>query len=114
MKVRLNGRVWKIFFVSPNDYRLIDRTGEFKFATTNSYTDEICLDRNLKENDKLLKTVLLHELGHASIFSYDLLSEIHHFVPEDRWIEAEEWICNFLADYSRELIQIEDVLGELK
>lgn len=31
--------------------------------------------------------------------SYNLLDEIHEMVKPEYWIDAEEWICNFIADY---------------
>ena len=46
-----------------------------------------------------LRTVFIHELGHCVIFSFNLLYDIHKMVEPYFWVEAEEWICNFLADY---------------
>lgn len=43
--------------------------------------------------------VLIHELAHAATISYGLLEQIHALVPRSNWIEMEEWICNFIADY---------------
>lgn len=31
--------------------------------------------------------------------SFSLLDDIHRMVKREYWIEAEEWICNFIADY---------------
>lgn len=57
--------------------------------------------------------VLLHELGHCVMFSYGLLDDIHSVVPPDRWIDAEEWVCNFIADYGREIFSVAyDIMGE--
>lgn len=44
--------------------------------------------------------VLLHELGHATMVSYGLLDDIYRMVKPEYQVEAEEWICNFLADYA--------------
>ena len=48
---------------------------------------------------KGLERVLLHELGHATMVSYGMLPELHRMVRPAYWTEAEEWICNLLADY---------------
>lgn len=37
------------------------------------------------------------------MFSYGLLEAVHSVVDPENWIEAEEWICNFLADYGDEI-----------
>ena len=29
----------------------------------------------------------------------------HRIVPEESWIDVEEWACNFLANYGREVVQ---------
>lgn len=58
-------------------------------------------------------TVLLHELGHCVMFSYDLLGQIHRAVRPEYWVMAEEWVCNFLADYGRQIFAVAyDVLGD--
>lgn len=51
---------------------------------------------------------MVHELGHAAMFSYNLLPAIHRFVKPNRWIEAEEWVCNFIADYGDDILDIAD------
>lgn len=33
------------------------------------------------------------------MFSFDLLRDIHRMVHPEYWLEAEEWVCNFIADY---------------
>ena len=52
---------------------------------------------------EFLTTVLIHELGHCVMISYNLLDEIHKTVYPDKWVEAEEWICNFIADYGTKI-----------
>ena len=86
---------------------LIDRTGRLCLATTDPKTSTVYLSNSLA--GPKLRTVLLHELGHCAMFSYDLLSEIHSVVDPSKWIEAEEWVCNFLADYGDEIF---DVAGD--
>lgn len=42
------------------------------------------------------------------MFSYGLLPAIHSFVKSQHWLEAEEWVCNFIADYGDEVLAIAD------
>lgn len=48
-----------------------------------------------------LEKVLIHEIGHCALFSFHLVDDIHRMVRPEYWIEAEEWICNFIADYGQ-------------
>lgn len=48
----------------------------------------------------MLSRVLLHELAHAVMVSYGLLDDIHSLVRPEHWVEAEEWVCNFMANYA--------------
>lgn len=102
----INGYSWRIKFVRPSNPMLVDRTGEYKLATTDPYTYTVYVSDNL--SDDLLNKVLAHELGHCVIFSYNLLSDIQRLVHPRYWIEAEEWICNFIADYGGEVFDILD------
>lgn len=93
----LNGYVWHIEFVDPGDDVLIDRTNRRTVATTDPKTFTVYISNQLA-HDFFIK-VLLHELGHCTIFSYKLDEQIHRVVYPRYWIEAEEWVCNFIADY---------------
>lgn len=95
--ISMNGYLWKIIFVDPDSIELVDRTGRKTLAVTDSSSFQVKLSKNLYGN-KLLK-VLIHELAHCVIFSFNLLPDIHRMVKEPYWDEAEEWICNFIADY---------------
>ena len=106
----MNGYFWHVYFVNPSSSLLIDRTCSRRVATTDANTLCIYLSEELR--DGFLKTVLIHELGHAAMFSYGLLSVIHSFVRPSQWIEAEEWICNFIANYGDEIFNIaNDILS---
>lgn len=60
----------------------------------------------------LLMKVLIHELGHCALVSYGLLDDIHKVVKPEYWILAEEWVCNFIADYGAKIFSIAySVLG---
>lgn len=100
----INGQLWRIRYVNPFDPCLIDRTGERRVATTDPVTRCVYLSKEL--NGDFLRTVLTHELGHVTMMSYGLLPAIHSFVKPECWIEAEEWVCNFIADYGNEVFEI--------
>lgn len=107
----MNGYLWHVKFVSPTSHLLIDRTNHQRVATTDPKTHCVYLSSDL-DGDFLI-TVLLHELGHCVIISYDLLYDIHAAVHPAYWIEAEEWICNFIADYGRQIFAAaSDILGD--
>ncbi len=100
----MNGHSWKVCYVSPDSEKLVDRTANKRVATTDPNTFCIYLADTLSGD--FLKTVLIHELGHVTMISYGLLPAIHNFVRLEHWIEAEEWICNFIADYGDEVFDI--------
>ncbi len=104
----LNGVLWQITFVEPNHPELVDRTGQLRVATTNPVKHTIFLSQSL--HGSFLRTVLIHELGHAAMISYDMLPEIHSMTKPQYWIEMEEYICNILADKGTALIDIADGL----
>lgn len=104
----MNGYRWHVVFVDPSSSRLVDRTGLKRVATTDPGTRCVYLSRVL--NGDFLRTVLVHELGHVTMFSYGLLDILHTYVYPEYWIEAEEWVCNFLADYGEIIRKIAEQL----
>lgn len=99
----MNGYLWQVVYVSSDDPVLIDRTGSFTLAVTDPETLCVYVSNNL--NGNLLNKVIIHELGHCAIFSFNLLDDIHRMVHPRYWIEAEEWICNFIAEYGFNIFQ---------
>lgn len=97
MNFYMNGYLWRVKFVAPSNPNLVDRTHVFRVATTDPVTKTIYLSNRLSGD--FLNRVLIHELGHCVMVSYNLLYDIHRMVKPEYWIEAEEWICNFIADY---------------
>lgn len=93
----MNGIWWSIKFVNPTNPILIDRTGNMTIACTDPVTKRVFISNNVK--GELYYKVLLHELGHCAMVSYNLLNEIHMMVKPEYWIEMEEFICNFIAVY---------------
>ena len=105
-----NGILWQVLFVDPYSPVLIDRTGQLRVATTDPLTCSVHLSRDLTGD--VLQTVLRHELGHVTMLSYNLLDEIHRMVKPRYWVDIEEWICNFMADYGSEVFRISnDILN---
>ena len=89
---------------------LIDRTGQRTLAVSDYSTMTISIANNLY--GELLNRVFIHELGHCVMFSYGLLPELHRMVKKRYWTDAEEFVCNILADYSHFVIgTARDILG---
>ena len=106
----MNGDLWRVRFVSSNDNALIDRTGSRTLGVSDYSTHIISIANNL--HGELLNRVFIHELGHCVMFSYGLLSELHRMVKKRYWVDAEEFVCNILADYGQFVIgTARDVLG---
>lgn len=106
----MNGDLWRVQFVSSQDDVLIDRTGSRTLGVSDYSTHIISIANNL--HGELLNRVFIHELGHCVMFSYGLLPELHRMVKKRYWVEAEEFVCNILADYSHFVIgTARDVLG---
>lgn len=102
----MNGYFWNIETVSPDSDFLIDRTGSRRVATTDPNEYKIFLSKELAKDKQFLMRVLIHEIGHCVIFSYNLFDEIHRMVYPEYWVEAEEFICNFIADYGLTVFSI--------
>ena len=67
----MNGYLWHIAFVNPGSAKLVDRTGASTLSTTDPTVMRIYISDVLSGQE--LETVLIHELGHAALFSYGLL-----------------------------------------
>ena len=93
----LNGIPWRVYYVPKHSLYLVDRTGNTRLATTDIRLHTIYIYEGL--SGELLLRVTAHEMGHAVMESYHLTEELHAFVMPEYWLEAEEWVCNFVADY---------------
>lgn len=100
----MNGILWHFVLVWPYANVLMDRTGQKRVATTDPDTRCIYISSNLDPD--LRKRVILHELVHAAMISYGLIPQVRDFTYPEAEIRAEEWICNFLADYGSEIFAI--------
>lgn len=96
----MNGTVWEVQYLDPNDTRLIDRTGDFKLGVTDPVANRIYLNVEITPNTLVWTRVIRHELSHCVLLSYDLLGTLHKYVKKRYWRLAEEELCNFIADYS--------------
>lgn len=92
-----NGDDWRIVRVAWDDPVLVDRTGHLCIGVTDPHTMTIYLADWL--DGELLARVMIHEMAHATMWSNGLIPKLRRMVSPENWIEAEEWICNFLADY---------------
>lgn len=106
----MNGVFWRVKFVNPRSRMLYDRSGNQRLATTDPTSHTVYLSRSL--DGTTLVTVLLHELGHCVLFSYGLIDEIRKAVRPEYWYDAEEWVCNIIADYGRDILAVaQDIMS---
>lgn len=96
----VNGDVWRVIRVSAGDPRLIDRTGEYRIATTDPETMNVCVLDTLEP--PLLDKVVLHEVAHAITVSYGLLSSLRAIVPPYLWVFVEEWAAQLVENHAIE------------
>ena len=107
----MNGYLWRVCFVNPDDPMLVDRTGALRVATTDP--QNLCVYISNKLTGDFLTRVMIHELGHCAIYSFGLADDIHRMTYPAYWIEAEEWVCNFIADYGLQIFRhAYEILGE--
>ncbi len=100
----MNGYLWRVKFVDPDSPKLVDRTRNLTVATTDPNEFCVYLSKDLK-GDFLIR-VLIHELAHCTMISFHLIDDIHRTVYREYWMEAEEWVCNFIADYGMQMFKI--------
>lgn len=106
----MNGYLWRIRYVDPYDLALVDRTGRRTVGTTDPSNQTVYLSNSL--HGEFLTRVLVHELGHCALVSFHLLDDIHRITKKDYWIYAEEFLCNWIADYGLLIFEIaKDILG---
>lgn len=104
MKFYMNGIPWKIVLVESDSTDLIDRTGCLTVGVTDPRTKTIYISNAI--GGMFLYRVIIHELGHCTMWSYGLLHDIHRMTKREYRVEMEETICNILADYGLQIFQI--------
>ena len=85
----INGDLWRVVRVTPDDPRLIDRTGTMRIATADSESKVISIALNVMP--PLLDKVLLHEIAHAVTMSHGMLDPLRAVLPDDFHVIVEEW-----------------------
>lgn len=109
-RFELGGELWTIQTVNPTSLLLVDRTNRQTLATTDPYTHHVYISTSL--GGDVLRHVLAHELGHCIMVSYGMLDRLHQMTRPEYHILMEEWVCNFLADFSPMVQKIlDDILG---
>lgn len=88
--MNVNGLNWKIKFTHNENDLIVD--GSVRLGVTDRNRLTIYLYDNLYGN--LLRKVLIHELTHAWLFSYDYELDV----------EFEEMLCNFVDTYAEEIL----------
>lgn len=83
----LNGQVWRVVRVAPDDPILVDRTGWLSIATADPVHRMIAVSRAVVP--PRFDRVLLHEIGHAVTMAYGLrVDEASAQLIENHAIEA--------------------------
>ena len=104
MQFVMNNYIWQVVTVPADSPYLVDRTNTLTVATTDP--DTLCIYLSNELTGDFKKRVIAHEIGHAACFSFGLLDEIHSYSRPGKQIQLEEFICNFVADYSEMIFDI--------
>lgn len=98
MRFQVNGIYWEVIFVNSisNDLRKDD--GSIALGVCDNNVKCIYISNALKGN--LFQRVLIHELTHAWIFSYNFYLTF----------EEEEFICEFVSMYAKDILSKTDNL----
>ncbi len=91
MKININGYNWDVIYTSDlNNLKRSD--GVITLGVTDINLMCIFIYSNL--DDYMRSKVLIHELTHAYMFSYN------YYIPLDQ----EEFICSFVENYARDIL----------
>lgn len=104
MGIMINGVEWILFLVDPFDRHLYRADGSLTIGMCDNNYHQIYIRNDLYDDKFWL--VLVHELTHASLFSYGIdLSRCCH----------EELIADYVATHGEEIIAIaKDVYEKIK
>lgn len=94
MQVNINDIEWNIIYVNPLSVDLMRSDGTITLGMCDCNTNCIYISNALK--GELLRKVIIHELVHAFMFSYNI------YIP----IETEELICDFIATNVDDIINM--------
>ena len=98
----INGELWQVRRVPSGDWRLIDRTGSERLATTDPATRAVYVNNGVMP--PLLDRVVLHEVAHAITLSWSLLGRLRSEVPARSWVPVEEWAAQLVEGHAIEAI----------
>lgn len=104
----INEDVWALYFVEPYDSHLIDRTGKLTLGCTDPISHSVYISKYLDQT--LMRKVILHELGHCVMASYNYIGYLSRLVFPWQLIDVEELICNILSLNLSYLQQLTDYI----
>lgn len=96
----VNGQMWRVVRVAPDDPRLVDREGKRTVGTADPLTRTVHLSSSLRP--PMLDRVLLHEVAHAATMSYGLMDAMHDRLPQKWWVFVEEWAAQLVENHGIE------------
>lgn len=101
MVFQVNKNIWQVRFVNPNSDYLKMSNGRQVLGMCDNNIKTVFIADN--QSDYKTEHILCHEITHTICFEYNIS------LP----YETEEWLCNFMADYGKEIIYLLDDLLSL-
>lgn len=98
MIFRIRNNLWEIIFVNFMNKELVTSNGDRVLGVCDNNTKTIFIADN--QTGSKTEHIICHEITHAMCFEENI----------DIPYELEERLCNFMADYGREIIYIVDDL----
>lgn len=98
----VNGILWRVYFVEPDNYNLRREDGSLALGCCDLATYSIFVNKMLKIHK--LREVVIHEILHAVIYSYNIILTT---------IE-EERVANIISLCGDEIITITDFILNTK
>lgn len=103
MRFLVNNNLWDLKFVGAGNKDLRRSDGTYTFGVTDNSVKTVYIMRGMSA--EMTERVLCHELCHVICFEHGIS------LP----IMEEEWLCNFMADYGKEIIYLlDDLLGNIE
>ena len=98
----VNKNIWRIEFVNPYSDNLVMSNGNRVLGLCDNNIKTIFIANN--QSDYKTEHILCHEVTHAICMEYNIT------IPYG----LEEELCNFMADYGKEIIYIvEDIISAI-
>lgn len=98
MYFTVNNNPWLLKFVNPHSKDLQRSDGTYTFGVTDNSVKTVFIMRGM--SPEMTERVLCHEITHVFCFENNIS------IP----LELEERLCNFMADYGKEIIYLLDDL----